>query len=221
LGDRELLAHLRGQQVVGIYPLLAGDMCRLLVIDLDGRPWQSDARAIRTTSRSLGLEPGIERSRSGNGAHVWFFFSDSVPAADARKLGFLLLTRTMASGAALGVASYDRLFPSQDVLPNGGFGNLVALPLQLAARKAGNTEFLDDELEPHCDQWSYLASVRRIAPDRLGELTAQCEEEGELAIRSASEDSHAPWRPPRSLRPRGRLGFLDRRPSRWPPLSQG
>ena len=87
LGDRELLAHLQGRVVVGIYPLLPGDTCRLLAIDLDGASWRTDARAIRETCRSLGLEPTIERSRSGNGAHVWVFFANSVAAADARRLG--------------------------------------------------------------------------------------------------------------------------------------
>ena len=110
----------------------------------------------------------------------------------------------MASGAALGVESYDRLFPSQDVLPSGGFGNLIALPLQLHARKLGNTEFLNGELEPRQDQWSYLASVPRITPDRLGELIARSEEDGPLAVRSAAADSGVPWRPPRTLRERVR-----------------
>ena len=202
LDDRELLAHLQGRQVVGIYPLLPNDTCRLLAIDLDGSSWQSDARAIRETCRSLDLEPAVERSRSGNGAHVWLFFAGLVAASDARRLGFTILTRTMASGAALGVESYDRLFPSQDVLPSGGFGNLIALPLQRQARELGNTEFLNDELEPHQDQWSYLASVPRIAPDRLGELIARSGEDGALLVRSAAEDSGVPWRPPRTLRER-------------------
>jgi hypothetical protein len=121
LGDRELLAHLQGRVVLGIYPLLPDDTCRLLAIDLDGASWRADARAIRETCLSLELEPTVERSRSGNGGHVWLFFTDSVAAADARRLGFYILTETMARGAALSVASYDRLFPSQDVLPNGGF----------------------------------------------------------------------------------------------------
>ncbi len=202
LDDSQVLAHLQGRQVIGIYPLLANDACRLLVMDLDGSSWQPDVQAIRKTCRGLDLEPAIERSRSGNGAHVWFFFADAIPAADARRLGFMLLTNAMASGAALGVASYDRLFPSQDVLPTGGFGNLVALPLQLEARKAGNTEFLDDELQPHRDQWSYLASLPRIPADGLGELVAQSDKHGELAVRSATEDAHVPWRLPLGLRAR-------------------
>jgi hypothetical protein len=137
----QLLAHLRGQQVVGIYPLLADDTTRLLAIDLDGDTWRADAKLLFDVCRSVGVEPAVERSRSGNGAHVWFFFTEPVPAADARRLGFAILTSAMARGAAVGVESYDRLFPSQDVLPTGGFGNLIALPLQRNARQHGNTEF--------------------------------------------------------------------------------
>jgi superfamily II DNA or RNA helicase len=199
LGDRELLAHLQGRVVVGIYPLLLDDTCRLLAIDLDGTSWRTDARAIRETCRSLGLEPTIERSRSGNGAHVWVFFANSVAATDARRLGFCILTETMARGATLSVASYDRLFPSQDVLPRGGFGNLIALPLQREGRQLGNTEFLDEALEPHRDQWSFLASVPKIAPGRLAELIADSGADSVLAVRTATERPELPWRPSRTL----------------------
>jgi superfamily II DNA or RNA helicase len=200
--DRQLLAHLQGRQVIGIYPLLPDDRCWLLAIDLDRGSWRADVQALIRTARSLGLQPAIERSRSGNGAHVWFFFTDPVPAAEARRLGFTILTATMALGAALGIDSYDRLFPSQDVRPSGGFGNLIALPLQRAARNAGNTEFLDERLEPHRDQWSYLASIPKITPDRLTELIADGDEDGALPVRPATDRSDPPWRPPRSLRER-------------------
>ena len=202
LDDRQLLAHLQGRQVIGIYPLLPDDCCWLLAIDLDRGSWRADAQAVARTCRSLGLHPAIERSRSGNGAHIWFFFTDPVPAAEARRLGFTILTATMAHGAALGVDSYDRLFPSQDVLPSGGFGNLIALPLQRAARNAGNSEFLDHRLEPHRDQWSYLASVPKITPHRLAALLAHGDEDGALAVHPATDPSDAPWRPPRTLRAR-------------------
>ncbi len=202
LDDRQLLAHLQGRQVVGIYPLLPDDRCWLLAIDLDRASWRADAQALAQTCRMLDLHPAIERSRSGNGAHIWFFFTDPVPATDARRLGFRVLTVTMAQGAALGVDSYDRLFPSQDVLPSGGFGNLIALPLQRAARNSGNTEFLDERLEPHRDQWSYLASIPKITPDRLTELIADGNEDGALAVRPAPARSDPPWRPAHTLRER-------------------
>ena len=141
LDDRQLLAHLQGRQVIGIYPLLPDDRCWLLAIDLDGGSWRADVQALARTCRSLGLHPAVERSRSGNGAHIWFFFTDPVPAAEARRLGFSILTATMAHGVALGVDSYDRLFPSQDMLPSGGFGNLIALPfnVQPATRATPNS----------------------------------------------------------------------------------
>lgn len=199
LDDRQRLAHLQGRQVIGIYPLLPDDRCRLLAIDLDRGSWREDVQALARTCHSLGLHPAIERSRSGNGAHIWFFFTDTVPAAEARRLGFAILTATMAQGATLGVDSYDRLFPSQDVLPGGGFGNLIALPLQRAARDAGNTEFLDDQLEPHHDQWSYLASIPKIAPMRLAELIADSGDGLALTVRPATDRSEPPWRPMRTL----------------------
>jgi len=200
--DRQLLAHLQGREVIGIYPLLPDDRCWLLAIDLDRGSWRADVEALTRTSRSLGLQPAIERSRSGNGAHVWFFFTVPVPAADARRLGFTILTAAMALGAALGIDSYDRLFPSQDVLPSGGFGNLIALPLQRDARNGGNTEFLDERLEPHRDQWSYLSSLPKITPDRLTELIAHGDEDGALAVRPVADRTDPPWRPPRTLRER-------------------
>jgi superfamily II DNA or RNA helicase len=200
--DRQLLAHLQGRQVIGIYPLLPDDCCWLLAIDLDRGSWRADVQALAKTCRSFGLHPAIERSRSGNGAHIWFFFTDPVPAAEARRLGFTILTAAMAQGVALGVDSYDRLFPSQDVLPSGGFGNLIALPLQRVARNDGNSEFLDDRLEPHRDQWSYLASIPKITPHRLTELIVNADEDAALAVRPATDPSDLPWRPPRTLRAR-------------------
>jgi superfamily II DNA or RNA helicase len=199
---QQLLAHLRGQQVIGIYPLLADDSCRLLAIDLDGDSWRADAKLLIDVCKSLGVEPAVERSRSGNGAHVWFFFTDPVPAADARRLGFAILTGAMARGAAVGVESYDRLFPSQDVLPTGGFGNLIALPLQRSARRYGNSEFLDEQLNPYPDQWRYLASVRKIAPHRLAEMVTDVDGDSALAVRPADDQHDPPWRPPKSLRQR-------------------
>ena len=192
----ELLAHLRGRQVMGTYPLLADDTCWLLAIDLDGRSWQSDVKAIREVCEELQLAPAIERSRSGDGAHVWFFFSEPVPAALARRFGSMLLTNAMARTTTLGMASYDRLFPSQDALPKGGFGNLIALPLQHDARQHGNTLFVDERLEPLEDQWSYLQSLPRISPERLRDLVAL---ETHTGVLDASEEEDAPWRPARAL----------------------
>ena len=123
--------------MIGVYPLLADDTCWLLAIDLDGRSWRADVMAIHEACGELEVLPAVERSRSGEGAHVWFFFSGPVQATLARRFGLMLLTDAMARSPTLGMASYDRLFPSQDTLPKGGFGNLIALPLQQRGAPAG------------------------------------------------------------------------------------
>jgi len=202
-GATEVLAHLQGRQVVGIYPLLADETCWLLAIDLDGDAWPQDVAALRESSTELGFAPAVERSRSGAGAHVWFFFDAPVAAASARVLGELLLTRAMARSPSLRMGSYDRLFPSQDTLPAGGFGNLIALPLQRQARDRGNTLFLDERLEPFADQWAFLASVPRISPERLTDVIAEARGAGHhLGVDDRGADDQTPWRPARSLRAR-------------------
>jgi superfamily II DNA or RNA helicase len=196
----ELRAHLEGRQVIGVYPLLDADTCRLLAIDLDGPAWRADVTAIREACEELAVQPAVERSRSGQGAHVWFFFSEDVPAASARRFGLMLLTDAMARSPTLTMASYDRLFPSQDVLPKGGFGNLIALPLQQDARRVGNTLFLDERLEPYADQWVYLDSLPLIDPQRLDDLLAGGERDSRiLMVGEESIDDTAPWRPARPL----------------------
>ena len=185
---------------MGVYPLLADDTCRLLAIDLDGHAWREDVTAIREACEEFDVLPAVERSRSGQGAHVWFFFSEAVPATAARRFGLMLLTNAMARCPTLDMASYDRLFPSQDSLPRGGFGNLIALPLQQEARRAGNTVFLDEQLEPYADQWTYLDSLTLIEPQRLDELVANGERDSRaLAVGEESPDDAAPWRPARPL----------------------
>ena len=164
LSDQVVLDHLQGRHVMGVYPLLPDDTCWFLAADFDEASWADDVAAFVETSRAVGLPSAVERSRSGNGAHVWFFFAAPVPAATARRMGCYLITETMSRRHQLAMASYDRFFPNQDTLPRGGFGNLIALPLQYEARERGNTVFVDDRLVPHGDQWAYLAGLSRIAP---------------------------------------------------------
>ena len=162
LTDAVLEAHLSGRARVGLYPLLPGDACRLLACDFDGRSWQLDARAYQEAARALGIDASLERSRSGDGAHVWVFFTTPVPASVARRIGAHLLREAMTVRAELDLASYDRLFPAQDFMPKGSFGNLIALPLQGESRRNGATVFLDDSLEAFDDQWAFLSGVRRV-----------------------------------------------------------
>ncbi len=148
--------------VAGVYPLLQDETCFFLAVDFDKAGWRDDAAAFLETCRHLNLPAALERSRSGRGAHVWFFFEEAIPAALARRLGSHVLTETMERRPDIGLDSYDRLFPNQDTMPQGGFGNLIALPLQRAARKQDNTVFLDSAFVPWADQWAFLASVRKI-----------------------------------------------------------
>ncbi len=150
--------------VAGVYPMLQDESCFFLAIDFDKRDWQQDVSAFLETCRELKLPAALERSRSGRGGHVWFFFAEAIPAALARKLGSFLLTETMERRPDIGLDSYDRLFPNQDTLPQGGFGNLIAMPLQKQARERGNSVFVDDRFEPHADQWAFLSSIREARP---------------------------------------------------------
>lgn len=166
-----IAAHLTGRDTIGLYPLLADDACRLLACDFDGSTWALDALAYLDACGDVGVPAALERSRSGNGAHVWVFFTAPVPAASARALGAALLRDAMDRRAELDLASYDRLFPAQDFLPKGSFGNLIALPLQGECRKRGTTVLLDpSSLEPWDDQWAFLSSVARLAPDTVTRL---------------------------------------------------
>jgi len=162
--DRLIRWHLSGKDssgqpfVMGVYPMLLDETCHFLALDLDGEGWQADAVALTDVVRRFELPFALERSRSGKGAHLWFFFEQAVPAIQARRFGAHLLTEAMDARPEIGLGSYDRMFPNQDTLPRGGFGNLIALPLQQPARDAGNSIFLDDSFTPYADQWDFLGN---------------------------------------------------------------
>ncbi|MHA6848762.1 TOTE conflict system archaeo-eukaryotic primase domain-containing protein [Ralstonia syzygii] len=160
--DQVIYAHLAGEHTVGLYPLMPNGTCYLLAVDFDEEGWREDATAFRQSCRELGVPAALEVSRSGNGAHVWIFFSSAVAARDARRLGSAIISHTCAQTRQLELSSYDRLFPNQDLLPKGGFGNLIALPLQKLPRERGCSVFVDDDFAPYADQWAYLASVQHM-----------------------------------------------------------
>jgi superfamily II DNA or RNA helicase len=173
LTDEVFAAHLKGRMTVGIYPLLRGDTCGLLACDFDKGSWLLDALAYLDACHAHGVPAALERSRSGNGGHVWVFFEGMVRATDARALGAALLRLAMSARAELDLTSYDRFFPSQDYLPKAGFGNLIALPLHGECAKRGNTLFVDPTtLEPWTDQWAFLSSVARLSSDAVEELAS-------------------------------------------------
>ncbi|MQA63866.1 MAG: helicase [Actinophytocola sp.] len=166
-----LRVHLTGGVHVGLYPLLDGDLCWWLAADFDGPMAMLDALAYLKAARALSVPAALEVSRSGMGAHAWVFFTAPVPAETARRLGTILLREAMAVRGRMDLASYDRLFPSQDVLPSGGVGNLIAAPLHGKARQDGATVFLDlATMEPHDDQWAYLSSIGRMSPAEVNRV---------------------------------------------------
>jgi len=197
LTDETIEEHLRGRESIGIYPLLEDDTCWFLACDLDGRTWQLDAAALLEACADKGVPAVLERSRSGDGAHVWVFFSVAVAAASARRLGALLLREAMSRRRELDLASYDRLFPNQDFLPQKGFGNLIALPLQGRCREAGTSVFLDPAtFEPVPDQWALLSSHGRLPPEHLEALLAKSNDvpvgPAAIATRAGGRDRRLP-----------------------------
>ena len=204
LSDEVVRDHLLGKQTIGIYPLLQDDTCWFVAVDFDKRSWEGDACAFLRTCRETGVPASLERSRSGNGGHVWIFFAEPVQAALARKLASAILTRTMERRYALGLDSYDRLFPSQDTMPKGGFGNLIALPLQHGPREKGNSVFVDDQLRPYDDQWARVSSIERLTLDETQSVLRRIYPTGDVInVKHSSSDydeSSDPWIAPPSER---------------------
>ncbi len=205
VSDEVIRCHLTGKKptesdgkdfIIGVYPLLTDETCCFLAVDFDKSSWKEDAAAFRDTCAKHGVPVSLERSRSGNGAHVWLFFSEPIPARLARRLGSLLLTETTERRSEISLKSYDRFFPNQDTMPEKGFGNLIALPLQRRPREKGNSVFLDDNQEPYPDQWAYLSSVRRPALDEIEQLVQSLSRSRQdLGARSAfaTLTDEAPW----------------------------
>lgn len=164
LSDAVIYKHLSGEQTVGVYPLLEDDTCYFLAVDFDGPEWREDARGFAQSCAELSVPVALEISRSGQGSHAWVFFAGKVSARDARRLGTSILSHCCARTRQLKLESYDRLFPNQDIMPKGGFGNLIALPLQKKPRENGRSVFVDPEFRPYSDQWAFLSSIQSMAP---------------------------------------------------------
>ena len=181
-----------GRDVIGLYPIRKDNTCSFLCTDFDDKScehgYKNDVLAFVNVCKTWNVPCYIERSRSGNGAHVWIFFETPVTAFKARKLGNAILTEAMSCDAHLSFKSYDRFFPNQDTLPEGGLGNLVALPLQGMARRKGNSVFVDEDFNAYADQWEMLSQIHKLseveldlllqlhAVPTLGELSKTCEE---------------------------------------------
>lgn len=173
LDESAVRKHLEGKEIVGTYAIRAGDTCRFIAADFDGDGFEKDALAYRRAAREVGIEVLLERSRSGRGAHAWVFFSEFVNAGKARQLGTALLSRANRDNPLFRLESYDRLFPNQDTLPRGGFGNLIALPLQRKARDLGNTAFVHETFQVIDEPWELLSKTRRLSAADLERLLAE------------------------------------------------
>ncbi|OGI30563.1 MAG: hypothetical protein A2287_10105 [Candidatus Melainabacteria bacterium RIFOXYA12_FULL_32_12] len=210
--DEVIKNHLQGQDpkeplfygkrqefVVGIYPLLLDETCCFLAVDFDKSSWHKDVRFFMQTCKELEVPAYIEKSRSGNGAHIWIFFEEPISAAEARRLGSFLLTLTMEKHPEIGFSSYDRLFPNQDTMPKGGFGNLIALPLQYKARQDNNSVFVDEKFNPYPDQWQFLSNVKRMNKWQVGKIL---EKYVDLSLNTSftDEDQDKPWAIPAKVK---------------------
>ncbi|MDD2710589.1 MAG: DEAD/DEAH box helicase family protein [Verrucomicrobiae bacterium] len=171
LDQEAVLLHLRGKQTIGTYAIRDDNTCVFLAADFDGQGWQEDLLAYKRAAETLGVTVYMERSRSGEGAHAWIFFEEPVPAVTARRLGTMIIAKASANRSGMSLTTHDRFFPNQDILQRGGFGNLIALPLQHQPRQNGNTLFLDDALTPIEDPWPYLSNVRRLTRATLDAIT--------------------------------------------------
>lgn len=198
LDDAVIYKHLSGKDpnggdVIGLYPILPDDTCCFLAIDFDDGAWRENVAAVRSVCTDWNIPCGVERSRSGEGAHLWIFFEEPIPCVTARKLGSALLTESMEQEGKLKLDSYDRMFPNQDTLPNGGFGNLIALPLQGQARKKGNSEFVDEAFRPYQDQWACLSEIQRLNTEIVEALIKTHSRGDALGNLCVTEPTSKPW----------------------------
>ena len=209
LTDQVIEWHLRGKNpeeygnkdfTIGIYPMLPDEKCWFLAADFDKSSWQEDVKAFTETCADMEIPVSIERSRSGNGGHVWLFFEEPISCMKARAIGSYIITETMERRPELGLDSYDRLFPNQDTLPQGGLGNLIALPLQKKPREKRNTEFLDENFVPYADQWQYLSTVKKIDHETIESLFQKaCDNGRVIGVRlPLTEEDDKPWETPPS-----------------------
>ena len=207
--DAVVTWHLQGHDdvgapfVMGVYPMLPDETSYFLAVDFDKNSWRADASAVLETCHLLSIPAALERSRSGNGAHIWIFFDRAIAASLARRLGAHIITETMERRPELGLKSYDRFFPNQDTLPKGGFGNLIALPLQKHRRDRDNSVFLDPNFAPYADQWAFLSTIQRMDRPTVEHVLEQAEATGRIVgvlLPATEEETHVPWQTPPSRR---------------------
>ena len=193
-----------GNDVVAIYPMLENNLCQLLVFDFDNHAkgaeqedyaniddrWKEEINALRRICKNLDVDAVVERSRSGRGAHLWIFFKEMIPARLARKFGFALLEKGAESVNLKSFKYYDRMIPTQDAIPEGGLGNVIALPLQGMALKSGNSAFVDENWNAYEDQLKVLAGTRRLTRQEIEDYLSLWYSTG---FTSEDNGTDAPW----------------------------
>lgn len=203
LTNQDIYRHLEGKDengcdVIGLYVVTSDNKCSFLCADFDDKNcthgYKNDVLAFISICKKWRIPFSIERSRSGNGTHVWTFFNEPIPAYKVRKLGYTILTEAMKRNRRITFDSYDCFFPNQDKVPEGGFGNLITLPLQGKARKAGNSVFVNNQFLPFQDQWAYLYNVRKIDESTVDALLTQHQQEDFGTLATSSENK--PWEIP-------------------------
>ncbi len=199
IADQTISDHLSGKITIGVYPMIRDENCFFLACDFDDKEahlnWMDDALAYLNTCKDMNIPAYLERSRSGKGGHIWIFFETKIPAFQARKLGFIILTRTMDNRYQISLSSYDRFFPYQDTIPKGGFGNLIALPLQQKPRNEGNSIFINEAAEPFLDQWDFLSRIVKMSQSNVNKIVSDNYRQAfSFGIQTHTEDEELePW----------------------------
>ena len=171
LTDYEIQKHLNGIQQIGVYPLLEDNTSCFLVADFDKHNWKEESVNFLSSCKERNIPAYLERSRSGNGGHVWIFFDKPYPAIRSRKVFITILEQSGAFSMFDKSSSFDRLFPNQDFLSGKGLGNLIALPFFKPAMENGNSCFVNPEtFEPYPDQWQFLNEIERVSIEVLDKL---------------------------------------------------
>lgn len=188
---------IHGTNGIGIYPMLPGNICRFVAIDLDEATWQNDALEIADVARKSGFQMAIERSFSGNGAHLWLFFTEDIPALKARKLAFSFLDRACRNSKTVTLKSYDRIFPAQDAVGDEGLGNLILMPLMAGAAgriEPKGTVFVDNEFRTYPDQLSFLSSLPRYSEHDIDKYLLSAETSSGPCLWREEDEVDVLWR---------------------------